>query len=189
MLMDDRIIDFNELKNKARSKDVDKFESYIYDLYYSLSQGKISVGDMMVKINLYMQENDISQEKFMNIQKEVMKKYGIDEKTIQDQMKNLGLGFDSSGIGTAYEDLRKTMGFQDKYKSKLKIKTINTYTIENEKNKVEIILDKDKVMIISAGKIHLTDSELNEFLVSYKKTLNEQQLDISLCENVNKYLY
>ena len=28
--MDDRIIDFNEIKNKANEKDVDKLENYMY---------------------------------------------------------------------------------------------------------------------------------------------------------------
>ena len=32
--MDDRIIDFNEIKNQAREKDVDKLENYMYSLYY-----------------------------------------------------------------------------------------------------------------------------------------------------------
>ncbi|WP_331667985.1 DUF3867 family protein [Clostridioides difficile] len=29
-MSDDRIIDFNELKNKVKDSDVDKFEQYIY---------------------------------------------------------------------------------------------------------------------------------------------------------------
>ena len=33
----DKIIDFNELKNKVNEKDIDNFESYIYSLYYKMA--------------------------------------------------------------------------------------------------------------------------------------------------------
>ena len=36
-MSDDRIIDFNDLKNKVKDSDVDKFEQYIYTIYTSLS--------------------------------------------------------------------------------------------------------------------------------------------------------
>ena len=38
--MSDRIIDFNEIKNKAKDKDVDKFEEDIYSMYYQMAEGK-----------------------------------------------------------------------------------------------------------------------------------------------------
>ena len=58
--MSDRIVDFNELKNKARDKDIDKFESYIYDLYYSVAQGKMSMMELSREITKYMNENNIN---------------------------------------------------------------------------------------------------------------------------------
>ena len=45
------IIDFNKVKNKARDQDVNQFENYIYELYYSLSQGTITMSDLYSKIN------------------------------------------------------------------------------------------------------------------------------------------
>ena len=39
----DKIIDFNELKNKVNEKDIDNFESYIYSLYYKMSEGKLTM--------------------------------------------------------------------------------------------------------------------------------------------------
>lgn len=183
--MDDRIIDFNDLKNKARDKDVDKFESYIYGLYYSLAQGEITMGDMMKEINKYMSENNISQEKLINIQKEIMKRYGFDTKTLENQMKNLGVDLN----GANYEEARKTMSFQEKYKSRLTVKSMQSYYIKNDKNDITMLLDKNSVVISSSGKINLTDNELNEFLCSYKKILKNDELNISLCENVNNYIY
>ncbi|NYC31906.1 hypothetical protein B0H42_004537 [Clostridium saccharobutylicum] len=67
--MSDRIIDFNELKNKAKEKDVDKFEDYIYSMYYQMAEGKINMADFSKQIMSYMQENNISQDKLINIQK------------------------------------------------------------------------------------------------------------------------
>ena len=45
----DRIIDFNEIKNRVNDKDVDKFESYIYNLYYDMSSGKLNMSDFTKK--------------------------------------------------------------------------------------------------------------------------------------------
>ena len=41
----DKIIDFNELKNRVNDKDVDQFESYIYSLYYKMAEGKINMSE------------------------------------------------------------------------------------------------------------------------------------------------
>ena len=38
-MSDDRIIDFNELKNKVKETDIDKFENYMYNLYFSVADG------------------------------------------------------------------------------------------------------------------------------------------------------
>lgn len=67
--MSDKIIDFNELKNKVKDKDVDKFEEYIYSMYYKLAEGKMNMADFSKNIMSYMQENNISQDKLINIQK------------------------------------------------------------------------------------------------------------------------
>ncbi|WP_286909716.1 DUF3867 domain-containing protein [Clostridium sp. UBA1652] len=183
--MDDRIIDFNDLKNKARDKDIDKFETYIYSLYYDLTQGKITMADMMKEINKYTAENNISQEKLVNIQKEIMKRYGFDAENLEAQMKTMGVDLN----GANYEEARKVIGFQEKYKNRLTTKSIQNYSIKNSKNDITIYLDNNQVMINSSGKIDLTDNELNEFLCSYKKILKDDKLNISLCENVNNYIY
>lgn len=68
-MSDDRIIDFNQLKNKVKDSDVDKFEQYIYSLYGSVMNGTLSMMEFSQKILDYMNENQISHEKFYNIQK------------------------------------------------------------------------------------------------------------------------
>ena len=183
--MDDRIIDFNQLKNKAKEKDVDKLEDYMYSLYYEMAEGKITMADFTQNIYKYMEENNISQDKFLNMQKKLMERYGFDSSMLDEQLKNLGV--DNSNIN--YENIRKTMSFQEKYKDRLVNKAMSYYTISNEKNNIEIIVEEDNVVIQSEGKIDLSDLELSDFLCSYKKVREEKPLNIRLCENIKKYNY
>ena len=55
--MSDRIIDFNEIKNKVKDKDVDKFEEYIYSMYYKMAEGKLNMADFSKNIMRYMEED------------------------------------------------------------------------------------------------------------------------------------
>ena len=174
----DRIIDFNELKNKVNDKDIDKFESYIYELYYKMGQGNLNIAEFNREITAYMEKNNISQDKFMKIQAKLMERYGFDSKVLEEQMKVLGL---NSNMGPAdYEKGRKVVSFQEKYKSRIKAKSTMEYYIKNEKNNISILLEDIDVVIISEGKIDLTDVELNEFLCSYKKVVDEKKLKISI---------
>ena len=42
---------------------------------------------------------------------------------------------------------------------------------------------------MSEKTIDLTDIELNEFLCSYKKLVDDKKLKINICENTKKYDY
>ena len=53
----DRIIDFSEIKNRINDKDIDKFESYIYNLYYDMSSGKLNMSDFTKKMMDYIRQN------------------------------------------------------------------------------------------------------------------------------------
>lgn len=185
--MDDRIIDFNELKNKAKEKDVDKLEDYMYTLYYQMSEGKITMADFTRNIYKYMEDNNISQDKFLNMQKKLMERYGFNSESIEEQLKGLGINVPS--FESDYEAVRKSLSFQEKYKNKIKSDTVSTYSIKNDKNIIEIILKEEKVIIQSTGKVDLNDLELNEFLCSYKKVVNDKTLSISVCEDVKTYDY
>ncbi len=154
-----------------------------------MSQGKLSMAEMSREIFKYMNENNISQEKFMNIQKKVMERYGISADDVESQMKSMGIENPLRNIGDEYEDARKMVGFQEKYKGKLKVKSINVYNIKNDKNDIEAMLQEENVILKSYGKIDLADNELNEFLCSYKKVVNNKMLNISICENASTYLY
>ncbi|SHJ44931.1 Protein of unknown function [Hathewaya proteolytica DSM 3090] len=186
----DRIIDFNEIKNKATDKDINKFEEYIYSLYYSVSTGQMTMADFSKKVMEYMEENNISQEKFLNLQKEFMKRYGFNTDDLEKEMKKMGIDISGTQLTQNYESERKFLSFKEKYRNKVEErKGVLFYTIKNEKNNIEIHLDKKEVLIQSYGSVDVKDLELNEFLCSYKKLLEEKPLKIRICENIIEYTY
>ena len=198
--MDDKIVDFSKLKDKVRDKDVNSFESYIYDLYYKMAEGKMNMMQLSQEISAYMKENNISQEKLINIQKEMLGKYGLSMDDVSSQianmdpsmLKNMGINpnmFGGKDFQESYEDLRKVMSFEEKYKSRIGKKALTTYKIKNEINDIEIQLDGNNVFIKSVKDIALSDNELNEFLCSYKKTLKDETINIELCANIQNYIY
>ncbi|MDD6770353.1 MAG: DUF3867 family protein [Inconstantimicrobium porci] len=189
--MSDGVINFNEVKNKVRDKDIDKFESYIFSLYDSLSRGEISMGELSKSITEYMEKNNISQEKFLNIQKEMLKRYGFDTQYMEDQLKSMGINpsqIDQS-INMSYEETRKTMSFKEKYNNKIEDKMYSSYVIKNDKNNLIVEMQSENVRLISEGKIDLNDMELNEFLCSYKKVVQDKTLNVSIYENATHYNY
>ena len=184
----DKIIDFNELKNKVNEKDIDNFESYIYSLYYKMAEGKLTMAEFTREMTAYMEKNNISQDKFLKIQTKLMERYGLDTKGFEEQIKALGLDKFTNNPGN-YEQARRTMSFQEKYKERIKVKPTTEYYIKNEKNDIVIFMDEHNVFIKSEGKVDLADNELNEFLCSYKKTLNEDKLKVNICDYCKEYDY
>lgn len=197
-MSDDRIIDFNELKNKVKDSDVDKFEQYIYNLYFSVMDGKMSMAEFSRKIFDYMRDNNISQEKFMKIQKQFVERYGMDTEEVEKQLRNFGIdpstaGFMSNNTSSkvSTEDLesfKKSAGFYEKYGEKIQPKSCITTFIKNDLNDINVIIDQEKIMLCSDRKINLMDSELNEFLLEYKNMFNKK-IKVVMCETTNKYDY
>lgn len=175
------VIDFNDLKNKVRDKDIDDFEAYIFNLYGEMGTGKQTIASINKAIMEYMEKNSISYEKFMEIQTRLMERYGVSMEDIQSQY-NLTNNED-------YQKYRKQLGFMDKYKGKLKEYSGFHYEIRNERNELTIFLNKTIVVITSEKQVDLTDNELNEFLVSYKKLQDDATLQIRISENYREYDY
>lgn len=175
------VIDFNELKNKVRDKDIDDFENYIFSLYSKMGQGTESVASINRAVMEYMEKNNISMEKFMEIQNRLMERYGVSMADVENQynLKN----------NPEYEKYRKQLGFMEKYKGKVSDFKGFFYEIKNDRNQISIYLDQTTVIIASAGRVDLSDNELNEFLVSYKKLLEDQKLTIKISEQYTEYDY
>jgi len=196
-MSDDRIINFNDLKNKDKDSDEDKFEHYVYNLYFSVMDGSLTMVEFSKKIFDYMQENNISQEKFMNIQKKFMERYGMDSEEVEKQLKNFGIDPSSAGFGNIdinnmtnenIESIKKSGGFYEKYGHKIQPKSCITTSIKNDINDIEIVIDQEKVLLYSNKKISLMDSELNEFLLGYKNMFNKK-IRVVLCESYTEYDY
>ena len=73
-------------------------------------------------------------------------------------------------------------------KKDLENKELVTTFLKNDVNDVKIILDKEKVTLLSEGSINLVDAQLNELLLSYKSMYNNK-LKVSICENCKEYDY
>lgn len=175
------VVDFNELKNKVRDKDIDDFENYIFSLYSKMGQGTESVASINRAVMEYMEKNNISMEKFMEIQNRLMERYGVSMADVENQynLKN----------NPEYEKYHKQLGFMEKYKGKVSDFKGFFCEIKNDRNQISIYLDQTTVIIASAGRVDLSDNELNEFLVSYKKLLEDQKLTIKISEQYTEYDY
>ena len=205
-MSDDRIIDFNELKNKVKDSDVDKFENYMYDLYFSVADGSMTMSQFTSKIYEYMRENNISQEKFIKMQNKLLERYGVDPKELDKQMKNFGLDpnnlnledlnkftYNSPNVGSATKKTNNTSidtnsDFYKKYSENLQSQELIITSLTDEVNDIKIIIEKEKVTLISEGKINLVDAQLNELLLSYKSMYNGK-LKVVICENCKEYDY
>ena len=205
-MSDDRIIDFNELKNKVKDSDVDKFENYMYDLYFSVADGSMTMSQFTSKIYEYMRENNISQEKFIKMQNKLLERYGVDPKELDKQMKNFGLDpnnlnledlnkftYNSPNVGSSTKktnntSIDKNSDFYKKYSENLQSKELILTSLKDEVNDIKIIIEKEKVTLISEGKINLVDAQLNELLLSYKSMYNDK-LKVVICENCKEYDY
>ena len=173
-MSDDRIIDFNELKNKVKDSDVDKFENYMYDLYFSVADGSMTMSQFTSKIYEYMRENNISQEKFIKMQNKLMERYGVDPAELDQQIRNLGLNpnnlsFDdlnkfnsinnqkntsNTNNKNLSDKIDKNSDFYKKYNNDLESKELITTFLKDDVNDIKIIIDKEKVTLISEGKIN-----------------------------------
>ena len=213
-MSDDRIIDFNELKNKVKDSDVDKFENYMYDLYFSVANGSMTMAQFTSKIYEYMRENNISHEKFIKMQNKLMERYGVNPAELDQQIRNFGLNpnnlndisnltFDDlnsfntlnnkqSKINIENEkinnDIDKNSDFYKRYNKDLQSKELIMTSLKNEVNNIKIIIEKEKVTLISENSINLVDAQLNELLLSYK-SMRKENLKIVICENCKEYDY
>lgn len=217
-MSDDRIIDFNELKNKVKETDIDKFENYMYNMYFSVADGSMTMAQFTSKIYDYMRENNISNEKFMNMQKKLLERYGVDESEIERQLKNMGINpNDLSSLSSmnindirnktmnnnngakeepkveikidkAQETIVKNSDFYNKFATKLEYDSFIISHLKNDVNDIKIIIDKENVTLISSKSINLVDSQLNEFLLDYKNMIGKK-MKVSICENCKEYDY
>ena len=91
-------------------------------------------------------------------------------------------------LGFLDNDIDKNSDFYKKYNKDLESKELITTFLRDEVNDMKIIIEKEKVTLISEGSINLVDAQLNELLLSYK-SINNKKLKITICENCKGYDY
>ena len=219
-MSDDRIIDFNVLKNKVKETDIDKFENYMYNLYFSVADGSMTMAQFTSKIYDYMRENNISNEKFMNMQKKLLERYGVDEAEIERQLKSMGINPNDINslssmnindirnnnihsnnqpkkeepkvefvpVDNIQETIVKNSDFYNKFAKRLEYDSYITSKLKNDVNDLKIIINKERVTLMSEGDINLVDSQLNEFLLDYKNMIGKK-IKVTICENCKEYDY
>lgn len=191
---DGRIIDFNEAKNKVKESDVDKFEGYMYDLYYDVSEGKMKMSEFSQKLSAYMRENSISPEKMFKIQKKFMERYGMDMSNVEEELKGFGIDINNLKVDPEkqtpeeMERIKRSDSFYSRYGNMIKSRNIVVYNLKNNLNDVEITIDSKVIKIYSEKKIDLNDPALNEFLAGYRRMFNEQ-IKVVMCEATKTYDY
>ncbi|MFB0918095.1 MAG: DUF3867 family protein [Clostridiaceae bacterium] len=171
------VIDLNKFKNKVRDKDINELENYIYSLYYKLAEGKLTMAELNVEVSKYLADNNISETKFMEIQKKLIERYGYDPSIVDQQ------------FGEGSLNLRIASTLKTKYGNSLTEGFMIKKTIKNDRNDVTIICSSKEVFIYSQGSVDIEDNELNEFLVSYKRQCADENLKIVVSSNTSSYDY
>lgn len=195
-MSDEKIINFKDMKDKVKPSDVDKFDEYIYSLFGEVASGNISMFEFTSRITKYMEENNISKEKFIELEKQMLQRYGFDIDNIEEEMKKLQnensqekiSNFVKEWEGMDNNSVARRLGFYDYYAKQLKETNVLELNVKNEKNDVRILLDKNKITLISEKKIDLSDSEINQIITYYRGTMNEP-LKVLICEATNQYDY
>ena len=192
----------------------------MYNLYFSVADGSMTMAQFTSKIYDYMRENNISNEKFMNMQKKLLERYGVDEAEIERQLKSMGINPNDINslssmnindirnnnihsnnqpkkeepkvefvpVDNIQETIVKNSDFYNKFAKRLEYDSYITSKLKNDVNDLKIIINKERVTLMSEGDINLVDSQLNEFLLDYKNMIGKK-MKVTICENCKEYDY
>lgn len=195
-MSDDKIIDFGSFQNKVKDSDVDKLEEYMYSMYTKVSSGGMSPLDFSKSINEFMKKNNISVEKFGQMQEKLLERYGFDPKNIEEDMKRMGIDMNESAYiinnndkegAYSVRDFGDKLAFFERYAG-LEEKTIMYYLLDNGVNKIKFIMDGDILTLVSEKKIDLSDPDVNTFIAGYRQA-NKEKIKVVICEATNSYDY
>lgn len=112
-MSDDKIIDFGSFQNKVKDSDIDKLEEYMYSMYTNVSSGTMSPLDFSKSINEFLKKNNISVEKFGQMQEKLLERYGFDPKNIEEEMKRMGIDMNEGAYIINNKDKKESYSVKD----------------------------------------------------------------------------
>mgnify|MGYP000930511816 FL=1 len=168
-MSDDKIIDFGSFQNKVKDSDIDKLEEYMYSMYTNVSSGTMSPLDFSKSINEFLKKNNISVEKFGQMQEKLLERYGFDPKNIEEEMKRMGIDMNEGAYiinnkdkkeSYSVKDFGDKLAFFERYDG-IEEKTIMHYLLDNGVNQVKFIMDGSNLTLVSEKKIDLSDPDVS----------------------------
>ena len=91
-------------------------------------------------------------------------------------------------VDNIQETIVKNSDFYNKFAKRLEYDSYITSKLKNDVNDLKIIINKERVTLMSEGAINLVDSQLNEFLLDYKNMIGKK-IKVTICENCKEYDY
>ena len=217
-MSDDKIIDFGSFQKKLseeilteEEKDIVRrgrntqshhlpkhasVEEYMYSMYTNVSSGSMSPLDFSKSINEFLKKNNISVEKFGQMQEKLLERYGFDPKNIEEEMKRMGIDMNESAYVVSKKDKEESysvkdfgdkLAFFERYEG-IEEKTIMHYILDNGVNQVKFIMDGSILTLVSEKKIDLSDPDVNTFIAGYRQA-NKEKIKVVICEATNVYDY
>jgi len=198
-MSDEKIISFEEIKNRVNDDDLNLFEDFMTEELLKLNfDGDMDMLDFIKKISKYQEDHNIPPKKFMDIQTKLMERYGFDIKDaypgmLKDVKENIGKS-DLNDPTSLFKDVDPvdfaavSLGLIEEYRDNIGVKKIITLNVKNDKNDLRIFFDEDKVSLISEKKIDFSDEEVNKAISHYKEVVGHS-LRIQICEASNAYDY
>lgn len=195
-MSDDKIIDFGSFQNKVKDSDIDKLEEYMYSMYTNVSSGTMSPLDFSKSINEFLKKNNISVEKFGQMQEKLLERYGFDPKNIEEEMKRMGIDMNEGDYiinnkdkkeSYSVKDFGDKLAFFERYDG-IEEKTIMHYLLDNGVNQVKFIMDGSNLTLVSEKKIDLSDPDVNTFIAGYRQA-NKEKIKVVICEATSAYDY
>lgn len=200
-MSDEKIISFEDIRNRVKESDIDLFEEFIGEEIMDLDyEGDLNLLDFIKKVSDYQEENNIPNKKFLDMQKQFMERYGfelvnpspeelekikksLNSKANIDKLKSLDMNNPVSMIRTSAL-LRLRADFEDKAYEK----NIIQLDLKNDKNDLKIIFNGENVTVISENKIDFSDEDINKAIANYRVIVGDS-IRVQICEATNSYDY
>lgn len=186
-MADEKIINFDKLQEKWDEQEIEKFEGFLNSKMDLVFRGQLTMAEFSKSMRDYQRENNISNDKLIELQKKILSKMGVDldlneiDKEIE-RLEETMKSEDGKSI-----NIRK-MAFFDYYSDRIENKEIAQIKLENSKNNLSMIFDSNQIIVFSEKQVDFSDDELNEIIAGYKESV-EGSLKITTCEATKIYEY